>query len=69
MWALRLGSYSRRQHGGGHAFFALEIDDAVLLPVAAAAMADGDTAVAVAAGLFVQRSQQALFRFYFDSTL
>ena len=32
--------------------------------VAAAAMADGDAAVAVAAGLFVQGSQQALFRIH-----
>ena len=40
---------------------ALEVDDAVLLPVAAAMMADGDAAVAVAAGMLLLRLDQAAF--------
>ena len=51
------------QDGGGHVdLVALEVDDAVLSAVAAAAMADGDAAVAVAAGVFLDGSEQALLR-------
>ena len=38
---------------------ALEVDDSVLLLVAAAVMADGDSAVAVAAGVLLQGLNQA----------
>ena len=40
---------------------ALEVDDAVLLLVAAAVMTDGDAAVAVAAGMLLLRLDQAAF--------
>ena len=51
------------QHGSGHIqLLALEIDDAVFLLVAAAMVTDGDAAIAVAAGVFLQRLQQALLR-------
>ena len=51
------------QHSGLYVvLLALEVDNAVLLAVAAATVADGDAAVAVAAGFFIQRSQQALLR-------
>ena len=54
------------EYGGLHAFLLpLKIDDAVLLAVAAAPVADGDAAVAVAAGVLLQGSQQALLRALF----
>ncbi len=48
------------QNGGGMSILvALEVDDAVLLLVAAAVMANGDAAVAVAAGILLLAFQQA----------
>ena len=44
------------------ALVALEVDDAVLLPVAAAVMANGDAAVVVAAGVLLLDLDQGLLR-------
>ena len=44
---------------GMSSLVALEVDDAVLALVAAAAMADGDAAVAVAAGVLLEGLKQA----------
>ena len=50
-------------HDSGHIqLVAAEIDDSVLALVAAAAMADGDAAVAVAAGVLLERSQAGCAR-------
>ena len=51
------------QHSGFHVvLLALEVDDTVLLAVAAAAMADGDAAVAVAARVLLDSLKKAAFR-------
>ena len=54
-----VGVILQAEHGGGADLVALEVDDAVLALVAAAAMADGDAAIAVAAGALLQRLGQA----------
>ena len=55
-----VGIVLKAQDGCEHIHLvALEVDDAVLLLVAAAVMADGDAAVAVAAGMLLQRLEQA----------
>ena len=52
----------RQDLGRDIGLVALEIDDAVFPAVAAAAVADGDPAVAVASGVLLDRLKQALFR-------
>ena len=60
MLALRFGSYSRRSTFAGDAVLvAPEIDDAVVLLVAAALVAHGDVAVVVAADRACLRSMSA----------
>ena len=55
-----VGVILQAQHGGKHVLLVtLEVDDAVLTLVAAAAMTDGDAAIAVAAGGLLQRNRQA----------
>ena len=62
MRALRFGIVLNRIDLGRHAVLvAREVDDAVLLLVAAAAMPDGDPPLVVAATLFCKRPQQRLF--------
>jgi hypothetical protein len=51
------------EHGGGHVnLVTLKVDDTVLLLVAAALVAHGDSAIAVAARMLLELFQQALFR-------
>ena len=57
-----VGVILQAQDGRGDVHLvALEVDDAVLLPVASAVVADGDAAVAVAAGMLLLRLDQAAF--------
>ena len=57
------------EHSRGHVnLVALEVDDTILLTVTAAAMTDGDAAVAVTAGLLRFGSEQALFGTRFRQT-
>ena len=53
------------EHGCGHIrLLAFKVDNTVFFAVRAAAMADGDPAVAVAAGFIAERGQKALLRRY-----
>ncbi|CAN4042321.1 Glutathione import ATP-binding protein GsiA, partial [Dysosmobacter welbionis] len=54
-----VGIVLQAQHGGGADLVPLEVNDTVLALVAAAAVADGDAAVAVAAGALLQGLSQA----------
>ena len=63
MRAERFGSYSIVASAGRHAeLVALEVDAAVVLLLAAAAMADGEAALVVAAGAADLRLEQRLVR-------
>ena len=53
-----VGVILQTQHGGRAHLVALEVDDTILALVAAAAMTDGDAAVAVAAGVLLQGLDQ-----------
>ena len=58
------------QNGSGHIqLLTLEVDDAVLLLVAAAMMTDGDAAVAVAAGGLLDLFEKALLGLHLGQTL
>ena len=46
--------------GGNPSFFSLEVDDTVFSSVAATAVTNGDSTVAVAAGVGLQRLDKAL---------
>ena len=58
-----VGVILQGQNGGVHAnFIPLEVDNAVFGAVSAAAVTDGNAAVAVASGLFLHRLQEASLR-------
>ena len=61
MYAVRLGSYSMPTTVAAPCYIALEVYDTILLLVSAAVMTNGDTTVAVTAGMLFESFYKALF--------
>ena len=59
-----VGVVLKGEHGGGCRLVTLKVDYTVFFAISAAAMTDGDAAVAVASGVFLHGLQQAAFGGY-----